>query len=84
VHAIIFVALLALAQSFEVASVKADKSETGVDRIKISKGSLIIDNVSMKRCIGMAYGVCSDWGCWFSRGLERTKENWPLINADER
>jgi uncharacterized protein (TIGR03435 family) len=45
------------AQSFEVASVKSDKSETGVDRIKVSKGSLIIENVSLKRCIGMAYGI---------------------------
>lgn len=45
------------AQSFEVASIKSDKSETGVDRIKILKGSLIIENVSLKRCIGMAYGI---------------------------
>jgi uncharacterized protein (TIGR03435 family) len=43
--------------AFEVASVKADESETGVDRVQISKGSLIIVNVSLKRCIGMAYGV---------------------------
>jgi uncharacterized protein (TIGR03435 family) len=53
--------------AFEVASVKADKSETGVDRIKfpgcgncggqLSKGSLIVENVSLKRIIGMAYGV---------------------------
>jgi uncharacterized protein (TIGR03435 family) len=53
--------------AFDVASVKGDKSETGVDRIKfpgcggcgsqISKGSLIIENVSLKRIIGMAYGV---------------------------
>ncbi len=63
-NGITFVAiLLAIAQStdarlaFEVASVKSDKSETGVDRIKVSKGSLIIENVSLKRCIGMAYGI---------------------------
>jgi uncharacterized protein (TIGR03435 family) len=56
VHEIIFV-LLTLAQSFEVASVKSDKSETGVDRIKVSKGSLIIENLSLKRCIGMAHGI---------------------------
>jgi uncharacterized protein (TIGR03435 family) len=43
--------------AFEVASVKPDKSETGVDRIKNAKGSLIIENVSFKRCIGMAYGI---------------------------
>jgi hypothetical protein len=43
--------------SFEVASVKSDKSETGVDRIKVSKGSLILENVSLKRCIRMAHGI---------------------------
>jgi hypothetical protein len=43
--------------SFEVASVKPDKSETGVDKIQISRETLIIVNVSLKRCIGMAYGV---------------------------
>jgi hypothetical protein len=49
--------------SFEVASVKSDESQTGVSRIKIEKGSLIIENVSLKRCIGMAYGVFAgpDW-----------------------
>jgi uncharacterized protein (TIGR03435 family) len=46
-----------LAANFEVASVKSDKSQTGVDRIKFSKGSLMIENVSLKRCIGMAYGI---------------------------
>ncbi len=62
--AALFVAIFfALAQtdharlSFEVASVKPDKSETGIDRIKISKGSLIIENLSLKRCIGMALGI---------------------------
>jgi beta-lactamase regulating signal transducer with metallopeptidase domain len=43
--------------AFEVASVKPDESETGVDRIDFSKGSVIIVNVSLKRLIGMAYGV---------------------------
>jgi len=43
--------------AFEVASVKLDSSETGVDRIKISKGSLIIQNVSFRRLINMAYGI---------------------------
>jgi uncharacterized protein (TIGR03435 family) len=42
---------------FEVASLKPDNSLTGVDRIKRSAGSLIIENVSLKRLIGMAYGV---------------------------
>jgi uncharacterized protein (TIGR03435 family) len=43
--------------AFEVASLKPDKSQTGVDRIKRTGGSWIIENVSLKRLIGMAYGV---------------------------
>jgi uncharacterized protein (TIGR03435 family) len=43
--------------AFEVASLKPDNSGTGVDRIKRSGGGLIIVNVSLKRLIGMAYGV---------------------------
>jgi uncharacterized protein (TIGR03435 family) len=43
--------------AFEVATVKPDKSGTGVDRIKRSGGGLIIINVSLKRLIGMSYGV---------------------------
>ena len=43
--------------AFDVASLKPDKSRTGVDRIKRSGGSWIIENVSLKRLIGMAYGV---------------------------
>ena len=42
---------------FEVASVKANHSGTGVDRIKIGGGSAIIENVSLQRIIGMAHGV---------------------------
>jgi uncharacterized protein (TIGR03435 family) len=43
--------------AFEVASVKPDRSGTGVDRIQHSQGRLIIENVSLKRLIGMAHGV---------------------------
>jgi uncharacterized protein (TIGR03435 family) len=43
--------------TFEVASLKPDKSGTGVDRIKRTGGSWVIENVSLKRLIGMAYGV---------------------------
>jgi len=50
-------ALGAAPPGFEVASVKPDASETGVDRIKISKGDLIIQNVSLKRLVSMAYGI---------------------------
>ena len=53
-------AIGAAGQSFDVASVKPDKSETGVDRIKISGGSLLIENVSLKRLIGMACGI-AEW-----------------------
>jgi uncharacterized protein (TIGR03435 family) len=43
--------------AFEVASLKANKSGTGVDRINRFDGSWIIENVSLKRLIGMAYAV---------------------------
>jgi uncharacterized protein (TIGR03435 family) len=43
--------------SFDVASVKANNSETGVDRIKNTGGNLFIENVSLKRLIGMAFEV---------------------------
>ncbi len=59
-------AFLLIAQSFDVASVKPDKSETGVDRIKFLKGSLIIENVSLKRCIGVAYGIADGRDYLFS------------------
>ena len=40
---------LITAASFEVASVKPDASATGVDRVKIGNGSVIIENVSLRR-----------------------------------
>jgi uncharacterized protein (TIGR03435 family) len=43
--------------AFEVASVRPNNSGTGVDRIKRHDGSWIIENVSLRRLIGMAYGV---------------------------
>jgi uncharacterized protein (TIGR03435 family) len=43
--------------AFEVASVKPDQSQTGIDRVQNSNGSLMIVNVSLKRIIGLAYGV---------------------------
>jgi len=57
---ILFLAWYAAADSrpaFEVASVKPDKSTTGVDRVENSNGPFIIINVSLKRCIGLAYGI---------------------------
>ncbi len=52
--------------AFEVASLKPAKSETGVDRIQRSGGNLIIENVSLKRLIGMAYGVAEGRDYLFS------------------
>jgi uncharacterized protein (TIGR03435 family) len=52
--------------AFEIASVKPDASETGVDRLDFSKGSVIIVNVSLKRLIGMAYGVAEGRDYLFS------------------
>ena len=43
--------------AFEVATLKPNTSQTGVDRIKRNDGSWIIENVSLKRLIGIAYGV---------------------------
>ena len=55
---LIVVAGSAMAQpAFDVASVKPDASQTGVDRIKIGSGSVIIENVSLRRLISMAYGI---------------------------
>lgn len=51
---IVLAACTAIGQTFEVASVKPDGSDTGVDKISISKGDLIIRNVSLKRLIAMA------------------------------
>jgi uncharacterized protein (TIGR03435 family) len=46
-----------LGPAFDVASVKADTSQTGVDRIRNANGTFLVENVSLKRIIGMAYGV---------------------------
>jgi uncharacterized protein (TIGR03435 family) len=43
--------------AFDVASVKANKSGTGVDRIRNEGGVLFIQNVSLKRLIAMAYDI---------------------------
>jgi uncharacterized protein (TIGR03435 family) len=62
-HVVRFVAasvvLLASDQrpSFDVATVKANKSGTGVDRIKNEPGIVFIQNVSLKRLIAMAYEI---------------------------
>lgn len=55
---LIILAGSAMAQpAFDVASVKPDASETGVDRIKIGSGNVIIENVSLRRLISRAYDI---------------------------
>ena len=56
--------------TFDVASVRQDKSETGVDRVHLTPGRLTIENVSLKRLIGMALG------------LKEGKDSFPLECAD--
>ncbi len=63
--------------AFEVASLKPDKSGTGVDRIKRNGGSWIIENVSLKRLIGMAYGVADGIDYQF-----KGPDWWDLENFD--
>src|SRR5580698_7908421 len=43
--------------SFDVAAVKPNNSGTGVDRIKNNGGTLLIENVSLKRLIAMALNI---------------------------
>jgi bla regulator protein blaR1 len=51
------IAITAPGPQFDVASVKPNKSQTGVDRIRNANGAFLLENVSLKRIIGMAYGV---------------------------
>ncbi len=53
--------------AFEVASIKPNKSGTGVDRIKNNGGILLIENVSLKRLIGMAYDI-PEWQSYLLSG----------------
>jgi uncharacterized protein (TIGR03435 family) len=46
--------------AFDVASVKANNSGTGVDRIRNDGGILFIENVSLKRLIAIAFEI-PDW-----------------------
>jgi uncharacterized protein (TIGR03435 family) len=43
--------------AFDVASVKANNSGTGIDRIRNDGGTLFIENVSLKRLIDMAFEI---------------------------
>lgn len=64
--------------SFEIASLKADKSTTGVDRIKRSPTSLLIENVSLKRLIGMAYGIAEGRDFLFSGPAWMDEQNFDI------
>lgn len=55
--------------AFEVASIKPNKSGTGVDRIKNNGGVLLIENVSLKRLIFMAYDI-PEWQNYLLAGPE--------------
>jgi uncharacterized protein (TIGR03435 family) len=43
--------------AFDVVSIKPNNSATGVDRIRNGSGTLLLENVSLRRIIGMAYGI---------------------------
>jgi uncharacterized protein (TIGR03435 family) len=55
--------------AFDVATVKINNSGTGVDRIRNNGGSLLIENVSLKRLIGMAYDI-PEWQNYLFSGPE--------------
>ena len=53
----VLAACTASGQTFDVASVKSDNSDTGVDKISIAQGDVIIRNVSLKRLIAIAHSI---------------------------
>jgi uncharacterized protein (TIGR03435 family) len=50
------------AQAFEVASIKPNTSEGGSSSSKLTPGELFIENVSLQKCIALAYGISEDRG----------------------
>lgn len=52
--------------TFDVASVKANNSGTGVDRIRNNGGILLVESVSLKRLIAMAFDIPEWQGYMFS------------------
>jgi uncharacterized protein (TIGR03435 family) len=46
--------------AFDVASIRANESGTGVDRVRNNGGILLLENVSLRRLIDMAFDV-PDW-----------------------
>jgi uncharacterized protein (TIGR03435 family) len=48
------------AQRFEVASIKPNTSDNGDSSSKLAPGELFIENVSLQKCIALAYNVSED------------------------
>ncbi len=46
--------------SFEVASIKPNKSGPGPSSSRIAPGRLTMENVALKKCIAIAYGIRDD------------------------
>jgi uncharacterized protein (TIGR03435 family) len=62
---VIFLAVLTRtlsAQTFEVASIKPNTSDSGRSSSKLTPGELFIENVSLQKCIALAYGISEDRG----------------------
>jgi len=64
--------------AFDVASVRPNNSGTGVDRIKNSGGVLFIENVSLKRLIGMAFEIPESQDYLFSGPVWLDSENFDI------
>ncbi len=64
---------------FDVASVKSNRSGTGVDHVQIGGGTVTIQNVSLKRLIGMAHGVPEGRNYLFSGPEWLDSENFDVL-----
>ncbi|HVY92284.1 MAG TPA: TIGR03435 family protein [Bryobacteraceae bacterium] len=64
---------------FDAATVKPNNSGTGVDHIRIGGGSVTIQNVSLKRLIGMANGVPEGRSYLFSGPDWLDSENFDVL-----
>src|SRR5580692_11575636 len=45
------------AQTFDVASIRPNTSDGGRSSSKLTPGELFIENVSLQKCIALAYGI---------------------------
>ena len=64
---------------FDAATVRPNHFGTGVDHIRIGGGSVTIQNVSLKRLIGMAYGVQEGRSYLFSGPDWLDSENFDVL-----